>query len=146
MCLSVIEKEMPDIKRQRSELPKGKERIMVVDDEKSTADVMRKLLERLGYDVKRLLSSVDALETFRNNPDVFDLVLTDMTMPGLSGDALARKIMAVRSDTPVILCTGFNDKIDEKKAKEFGISAFIMKPVTLSDMAKTIREVLDKCE
>ena len=100
--------------------------------------------ERLGYDIMTRTNSLEALETFRLKPDSFDLVITDMTMPNMTGEDLARELMSVRPDIPVILCTGFSEKIDEKKAGKMGISAFLMKPIGMSDIANTIRNVLDK--
>ena len=89
-------------------------------------------------------SSIEALEAFRNNPQRFDIVITDMTMPNMTGKELAKELMSIRQDIPVILCTGFSEKIDEKRAKEMGINAFVMKPIVMHDIANTVREVLDK--
>ena len=122
----------------------GTERILLVDDEKIIIGITKKMLKRLGYKVTARTSSKEAFEVFRSKPDKFDLIITDMTMPKMTGEALAKKIMAVNPEIPVILCTGFSDKIDETKAKESGISSFIMKPIIMYEMAKTIREVLDR--
>ena len=100
------------------------------------------MLERLGYKVTARTSSLEALEAFRNNPDRFDLVVTDQTMPNMTGKELAKELMAIRSRIPIILCTGFSEQIDEKRAKEMGISAFVMKPIVMHDIANTIRSVL----
>ena len=89
-------------------------------------------------------SSVEALEVFRAKPDEYDLVITDMTMPNMTGTDLAKELMSIRSDIPIILCTGFNEQIDEDRAKEMGISAFVMQPIAMRKMANTIRQVLDK--
>jgi len=86
---------------------------------------------------------IEALEAFRDHPQDVDLVITDMTMPNMTGKELTRQLMAVRPDIPVVLCTGFSEKIDERRAKEIGIRAFVMKPIVMSRIAKTIREVLD---
>jgi CheY-like chemotaxis protein len=102
------------------------------------------MLENLGYKVTALKDSTEALEAFQKKPEKFDMVITDMTMPNMTGKDLAKELMAIRPDIPVILCTGFNEQIDEIRAKEMGISAFIMKPVVARDIANTIREVLDK--
>lgn len=101
------------------------------------------MLESLGYDVVIRTSSEAALKLFNYRPDRFDLVVTDMTMPGLTGDRLARMMMQIRSDIPVILCTGFSTDITEEKALAFGIRAFINKPVLKRQMGETIRKVLD---
>ena len=124
------------------QLPTGKERILFVDDEKTAVDVMQLMLEKLGYKVTGRTSSIEALEAFRNKPDAFDLVITDMTMPNMTGKDLAKEMMSIRSDIPIILCTGFSEKIDERRAEEMGISAFVMKPIVMGQIANTIREVL----
>ena len=89
-------------------------------------------------------SSIETLEAFRNNPQEFDLVTTDITMPNMTGKDLAKELMSIRQDILVILCTRFSEKIDERRAKKMGISAFVMKPIVMRDMANTIREVFDK--
>ena len=89
------------------------------------------------------ISSIEALELFKTRPDAFDLVITDLTMPNMTGDELAEKLMAIRPDIPVILCTGFSTRITEEKAKNMGIRAFIMKPLIRRDIAETIRKVID---
>jgi two-component system cell cycle sensor histidine kinase/response regulator CckA len=115
-----------------------------VDDEKTAIDAIRPMLEGLGYNITARTSSVEALEAFRNNPDNFDLVLTDQTMPNMTGRDLARELKSARKDIPVILCTGFSEQIDEDSAKDLGIDAFLMKPVVMRQLAQTIREVLDQ--
>jgi len=144
ILLPIAEEEAPTIRDQKGELPKGNERILFVDDEKSTADAIQVVLQRLGYKVTARTSSIEAFEAFRNNPGGFDLVITDMTMPNMTGKDLAMELMAIRPDIPVILCTGFSEQIGEKRAKEIGIRAFVMKPIVMSQIANTIREVLDR--
>ena len=124
-------------------LPTGTERILFVDDEKVAVDTMQAMLEKLGYKVTARTSSIEALEAFRNNPQKFDLVITDMTTPNMTGKDLAKELMSIRSDIPIILCTGFSEKIDERRAGEMGIRAFVMKPIVMGQIANTIREVLD---
>ena len=111
-------------------LPGGMERILFVDDEKSLVDLGKDMLESLGYSVTTKTSSVDALETFRANPDAFDVVITDMTMPTVTGVDLAGSVLSLRPDLPVILCTGFNETIDGKRARQAGIREFVMKPLS----------------
>jgi PAS domain S-box-containing protein len=127
-------------------LPRGHERILVVDDEHALAVATKKMLERLGYKAEFQTSSIGALETFRlrlgDNP--FDLVITDMTMPHLTGLDLTRELLQDQPDLPVILCTGFSEKINEEKAKGFGIQGLLMKPFILRELAELIRKVLDK--
>jgi PAS domain S-box-containing protein len=124
-------------------LPTGNEKILLVDDEKAITDAIQQVLERLGYQVVARTSSVEAFEVFRSRPGEFDLVITDQTMPGMTGEEFAKKLMALRSDIPIILCTGFSHIINEEKAKAIGIRKFIMKPVVMREMALTIRDVLD---
>ena len=115
-----------------------------MDDEEPIVRMERQMLERLGYDVTERTSSIEALLAFRANPNKFDLVITDMTMPNMTGVRLAQKLLEIRSDIPVIICTGFSTKVDDAKAKEYGIRGFVMKPVVMGDLAKKLREVLDR--
>ncbi|MDM8525891.1 response regulator [Desulfococcaceae bacterium HSG8] len=124
-------------------LPRGTERILFVDDEEPIVNVIKQSLERIGYSVTGLTSPADALELFRSNPEQFDIVITDTTMPRLMGDELARELMKIRPDIPIIICTGFNQRITEEKVKAMGIQALVMKPVRSSQMAGMIRKVLD---
>jgi CheY-like chemotaxis protein len=101
------------------------------------------MLERLGYSVACRTSSVEALELFKTRPDSFDLVITDMTMPNLTGDRLAIELINIRPDIPIILCTGFSDQINEHKAGEMGIRKFILKPIVMTVLAETVRSALD---
>jgi len=125
-------------------IPTGTERILVVDDEKAISDIIQKNLTSLGYTVQARTSSLEALELFKAMPDKFNLVITDMTMPQMTGDALARKLMKIRPDVPVILCTGFSEKMTNEKAETVGIKAFLQKPLLKAEMAHTIRRVLDE--
>jgi len=105
-------------------------------------EVGQKLLERLGYEVVGRTSSVEALELFRAKPESFDLVITDMTMPNMTGDKLAQELMGIRPDIPVILCTGFSERITEEKAKALGIREFVLKPLVMQDLAMSMRRAL----
>jgi PAS domain S-box-containing protein len=124
-------------------IPTGKERILFVDDEETLVNIGQNLLERLGYQVKTRTSSIEALAAFQHNPDAFDLVMTDMTMPNMTGEALARELFRIRPNIPIILCTGFSHQMDQEKALGMGIRAFVMKPFVLKEVAGTIRNVLD---
>jgi PAS domain S-box-containing protein len=126
------------------EIARGDERILLVDDEVAICRMEHAMLSTLGYRVTALSSSVDSLETFRAHPDDYDLVITDMTMPNMTGSELAQRIMRIRADVPIILCTGFSELINEEKAKSLGIRGFIMKPVDMKNLAKTVRRVLDE--
>ena len=124
-------------------LPTGHERILLVDDERQIVSMEKEMLECLGYKVTDRTSSIEALEAFRKRSDRFDLIITDMTMPNMTGDKLAREVMKIRSDIPVILCTGFSEMISEERAGVLGIKGFLMKPIVMSVLAKTVREMLD---
>ncbi len=101
------------------------------------------MLERLGYTVTARSTSEEALAAFNERPGAYDLVLTDMTMPGMTGDELARRIHAIRADIPVIVCSGFGERLNEETAASFGIDGFLMKPVLTSGLAAMVRRVLD---
>jgi PAS domain S-box-containing protein len=125
-------------------LPQGNEKILLVDDETVIVDFGRQSLERLGYSVDGFTSSIDALESFRKAPDRYDLIITDMTMPKLPGDLLAQEVFKLRPDMPIILCTGYSSRIDSQKSDALGIRAMLMKPLKLSDLASSVRQVLDE--
>jgi len=122
----------------------GKETVLFVDDEPALVNMSKQMLDLLGYRAVSRTSSLDALKLFQHDPYRFDLVITDMTMPNMTGEKLAGKILEIRPDIPVILCTGYSHNISEEAAKQMGISAFVMKPLVMRDLANTIREVLDK--
>ncbi|MBI9085861.1 MAG: response regulator [Desulfobacterales bacterium] len=126
-----------------SALPGGKERILFVDDEPALVSLGKQRLERLGYQVETCTTPIEALERFGQDVGRFDLVITDMTMPGMSGDRLALSLMAIRPDIPVILCTGFSKQTTESQTRKIGIRAFIQKPVIGQELAVTVRQVLE---
>ena len=128
---------------ETGELPSGSERILFVDDEASIAKMGSLILARLGYEVAVRTSSIEALELFRSKPNEFDLVITDMTMPNMTGDNLGVELMKIRPDIPVILCTGYSRKISDETAAGIGLKAFVHKPIVKSALAKTVRKVLD---
>lgn len=121
--------------------PGGSERILLVDDEAVIIAMEKQILERLGYNVVSCAGSIEALEVFRSGPDQYDLVITDMSMPIMSGDKLAAELLKIRPDIPIMLCTGFSEKLNEEKAKLLGIKGFLMKPIVIKDLAKKIREL-----
>jgi CheY-like chemotaxis protein/anti-sigma regulatory factor (Ser/Thr protein kinase) len=125
-------------------LPIGKGLVLVVDDEKPIVDMLKEMLECLGYDVAERYGSYDALEAFRSRADSFDLVITDLTMPHMTGIDLAREILKIRPDTPIILCTGFSAAVDENWTKRVGIKGFLMKPIDLRDLATTVNKILSQ--
>jgi PAS domain S-box-containing protein len=138
----IIERDEETQEETEGPLPTGNERILWVDDEPLIVEIGREILGPLGYDVVTRTSSVEALALFKTDPDRFDLVVTDMTMPHMTGDKLAREMMNIRPAIPIILCTGFNKMISENKAEEIGIRAFLMKPLVRKDLAETVRKVL----
>jgi len=101
------------------------------------------MLERLGYQVTSRTSSLEALEAFRQNPDKFDMVITDMAMPNMPGDKLSVELTKICPDIPVLLCTGFSETMSEEKAASIGIKGFLLKPIIMKDLAQKIREVLE---
>ena len=137
----VEEEEKLEIKVEEP-IPRGTERILVIDDEEAVLNLSKQMLEQLGYKVETRTSSVEALELFNAKPDRFDLVITDMTMPNMTGDQLAKKMMKIRPDIPIILCTGFSERITETKAKRIGIRSYLMKPVTERNLGDIVRQVL----
>jgi two-component system cell cycle sensor histidine kinase/response regulator CckA len=139
----VTEKPVMEVKTL-DEILRGNETILFVDDEDSIVNTTGKMLERLGYKVETKTNPVEAFELFQSKPDQFDLVITDMTMPKMTGVKLLKKLMEIRSDIPVIICTGHSDLIDEEKAEDMGIAAYVMKPIVKQNIAETIRRVLDK--
>ena len=132
--------DQPD--EQATPISVGSERIMVVDDDVVMADVSRELLESLGYRVTALTGSVPALENFREAPDDFDLVITDITMPDMTGIDLARHILKIRPDMPIILCTGFTELISAEDAKSLGISDYLVKPVAREELLLAVQKAL----
>lgn len=125
-------------------LATGDERILIVDDEGPITQMGKQMLERLGYRVTTADGGVEALEAFRTDPESYDLIITDMAMPGMTGDRLVIEIRMIDPAIPAIICTGFNERIEEAKIKSLGIDEFLMKPVAWSTMATTVRKVLDK--
>ncbi|HUJ69235.1 MAG TPA: response regulator, partial [Syntrophorhabdales bacterium] len=124
-------------------LPTGSERILFVDDEEALVEMGEEILAELGYEVTSRMNGIEALALLKEDPSRFDLVITDQTMPEMTGIDLAEKVLALRADMPVIMCTGFSHVVDADKAMEAGIKAFAMKPLTKREIAKTIRRVLD---
>jgi CheY-like chemotaxis protein len=122
---------------------RGTEKIMLVDDEDSLLDVYRLMFERHGYSVAAFNSAVSALQAFIEEPEAFDIVVTDMTMPIMTGEELSRKILDIRKEIPVIICTGYSESFTEDTAKEMGISIYIQKPVKGQELFMAVRELLD---
>jgi len=142
--LPAVESRLKPENQDETPVPTGTERILFIDDETALATTGKRMLEALGYEVVTRTSSVEALELFKSQPDRFDLVITDMTMPTLTGDKLAEEMMNIRSDLPIILCTGFSARMSETKALDLGIRAYVTKPMLIRQIAETIRNVLDE--
>jgi PAS domain S-box-containing protein len=121
----------------------GSERVLLVDDEAAIIIMEKMILERLGYMVLPCTGSMEALEAFKANPEKFDLVITDMSMPKMSGDKLAVELIKIRPDIPILLCTGFSESMTDEKIKSLGIKGFLIKPIERKALAKKIREILD---
>lgn len=136
--------ENEKISKTKKTIPGGEEHILFIDDEKGLVDAIVPMLERLGYYITSTTNTIEALEVFRKDPDRFDLIITDQKMPFMMGDRLATEMIKIRNDIPVIICTGYSENIDEKTAKEIGISKLMMKPITKRKIAHTIRDVLEK--
>ena len=126
------------------ELPTGSERVLFVDDEEALVEMGEDILAELGYDVTSRMSSREALALLKEDPSRFDLIITDQTMPEMTGVELAKEILTLRADMPIIMCTGFSYVVDADKANAAGIRAFAMKPLTKREIARTIRKVLDE--
>ncbi len=124
--------------------PTGNERVLFVDDELALIELGERILVYLGYQVTTRTSSVEALELFRANPEAFDLVITDYTMPNMTGGELAKHILAIRPGMPIVLCTGFSEVFTEEKAQSLGIQGYVMKPISIHDLANICRKVLGK--
>jgi CheY-like chemotaxis protein len=141
--LPAIDDRPDDVLPVSLKVPGGTERILFVDDESFQTDLGRQMLGRLGYHVTVFNRSRDALEAFQADPGAYDLVITDMTMPELTGDVLARRLMAIRPELPVILCTGYSERVTEEAASALGICGFVMKPVVIRELALLLRKIFD---
>jgi two-component system, cell cycle sensor histidine kinase and response regulator CckA len=122
----------------------GHERVLLVDDEEQIVRMEKQMLEKLGYQVAVRTSSIEALAAFQAAPQSYDIVITDMTMPKMTGDGLAQELLKIRPELPVIVCTGFSEQLPPERAAAIGIKGYLMKPVVRSDMANLIRQVLDE--
>ncbi len=121
----------------------GKEHILLVDDDEQIGKMMSAMLERGGYRVSKFMNPVDALDHFVAQPDQFDLVITDMTMPEMTGTQLAKRILDLKTGVPILLCTGYSESTDHELSKSLGIQGYLMKPVSRKDLFLKIRELLD---
>jgi CheY-like chemotaxis protein len=136
-----VEARAPETKKS---LPTGGECILFVDDESALVDIGRKMLEPLGYRVITSTNSQEALQLFRSEPGRFDLVITDMTMPNITGKELARQMIQIRSDIPIILCTGYSQETIVEPGQERSVRKVLLKPLERRILAETIRKVLEE--
>ena len=134
---------VPVLDNQSLKLPTGTEKILLVDDERPVAKLEGLMLSRLGYHVTEQTNSFVALNEFKTNPENFDLVISDMTMPNMTGDQLAREILSIKPAMPIIICTGFSERVNKEQAEVIGVKGFLMKPVGKYDMAQMVRNVID---
>jgi len=130
-------------KAKDTSVPHGSERVLLVDDEEDVLTMLKEMSEHLGYQVTAVSDSTEAYALFHSRPEEFDLVITDQTMPGLTGSVLAQKIFALKPGMPIIICTGFSEALTDGKAKELGLAGYIMKPVVMSDFARIVRRALE---
>jgi CheY-like chemotaxis protein len=137
------EDDVQDKNEDADPLPVCNERIIVVDDEDSIVRLTQSRLESLGYQVTARISSSEVLDLFRSNPNAYDLVITDQTMPRMTGEQLAKELIKIQPSISIVMCTGYSSRIDADKASSIGIRAFIMKPVDREKLAKIVRKVLD---
>lgn len=143
VTLPILEAEASRENDVIEQIPRGNERILLVDDEELLVEMTKSMLERLGYRVIAMRNSLEALTTFQNQPDAFDMIITDQTMPGMTGIDLARSILRIQPAQPIILCTGYSSIISEVDAKLLGIKGFAMKPLVKKELANLIRKILD---
>ncbi|MBI5895157.1 MAG: response regulator [Desulfobacterales bacterium] len=125
------------------QMPQGHERILCVDDQPELVSIIKAMLKTLGYKVTTRGNGLEALELFGQDPEKFDLVITDLNMPHMLGDRLAQEIVKIRPEVPIVLCTGFSDQVKDKDLSAMGIRAVAHKPILMADLARLVREVLD---
>ncbi|MCP3922901.1 MAG: PAS domain S-box protein [Desulfobacterales bacterium] len=142
--LPLIRKKAEKVTDESDFLQNGNETILFVDDEIYLVEIGKELLSGLGYKVETFNNAADALKYFRLQPDKYDILITDLTMPDMTGDILASEFKKIRPDIPVILCTGFSKKITSENANEMGIDSLLMKPLTIYELSDTIRGLLDE--
>lgn len=144
LYLPKIKKEIKQETELSGPLPGGSEKLLLIDDEEDLIYAGQRILKSLGYEVTATTSSIEALSMFSFEPESFDLVITDQTMPHMTGNELAKEMLRIKPDIPIILCTGFSEIISAEKAKSIGIEEFILKPINIKNLAMLLRKVLDK--
>lgn len=145
MFLPIIDHELkPQDESDTEKIPAGSERILFVDDDPMLTEMVKTKLEKLGYQVVATTNPVEALESFRNAPDQFDAIFTDMRMPAMSGDELVRQVKLIRPDLPAIICTGSSQLLSSKIIQKLGVARVILKPISIAETARALRQALDK--
>ncbi len=144
--LPIIESKVTKSDENTGPVIGGNEKILLIDDEEAVANMEQQLLERLGYNVITRIGSIEALEAFKSNPDKFDLIITDMAMPNMTGIQLSQEIKKIKPTVPIIICTGFSDQITDEKCQALGLQGYVLKPVIVKELAGIIRKILDTSE
>ncbi len=144
ILLPVIDEEQDVHSSEDFALPMGNERILFVDDEPNIVDISVHMLESLGYDITGVTDSTEAFDLFARSPDAYDLVITDMTMPTMTGDVLGQKILALRPHIPIVICTGYSEKLTEASIRSLGFTGIAYKPLIMKDLASIVRHSLDR--
>lgn len=138
----IVPKVMPRVSETKKPLRAGKEKLLIVDDEELQTSVMQRMLERLGYCVTVCNKPGEALSLFKENPKDFDLVITDQNMPEMTGDMLVRELLHIRHDLPVIMCTGYSQRVGPEEAKQIGVREYVLKPVMTHDLNEALARAL----
>jgi CheY-like chemotaxis protein len=141
-----VEPEEPPFEKTDERPPKGTGRILLLDDEEVQVFSIRSMLQQLGYEVEAFIDAPNALSRFRSDPGVFDLVITDQTMPRLTGIQVAQELLQIRGDIPIILCTGFSETVNADQARALGVREFLMKPYSIRKMAEVIQRAMTGTE
>jgi CheY-like chemotaxis protein len=144
LLFPISQKEADQPTTKTEHLPRGNEQIFFIDNEKQVIEAGRDMLEGLGYQIEAISNPIDALEIFKKKPEKYDLVLSDITMPKMTGDKLTIEIKKIRPDIPIILSSGFSSIVDNNRLSQIGVSEMLTKPVTFSELAVAVRRVLDE--
>jgi PAS domain S-box-containing protein len=144
ILLPVIDEEPDTDLSDDLTLPVGNERVLFVDDEPNIVEISVQMLESLGYEATGLMDSTEALARFARSPEAYDLVMTDMTMPTMTGEVLGQKILSLRPDIPIIICTGYSEKLTEASIRSLGFTGIAYKPLIMKELATIVRQSLDR--